>query len=60
MHDVFPSSENAVYTRSQRADRTLDLSVEKQFVTGGLRYTNLTLAPTGSHMNKYVQGVLVS
>jgi predicted solute-binding protein len=35
---------------------TLEWSVAKQFATGG---TNLTLAPTGSHINKQVQIVLV-
>jgi hypothetical protein len=41
----------------------LERSVAKQFATGGLNQvlgcTNLTLAPTGSRMNKQAQVVLV-
>ena len=46
-----------------RGVTALERSVAKQIATGGLNQvlgcTNLTLAPTGSHINKQVQVVLV-
>ncbi len=46
-----------------RGVTALERSVAKQIATGGLNQvlgcTNLTLAPTGSHINKQAQVVLV-
>jgi hypothetical protein len=47
-----------------RGVTALQRAMAKQFATGGLNQvlgcTNLTLAPTGSHMNKQVQVVLLN
>jgi hypothetical protein len=63
-NNPFQNRRHKQFTKVRtRGVTEFERSVAKQFATGGLNQvsgcTNPTLAPTGSHMNKQIQVVLV-